>query len=101
MFCTSRLAFLRFTFHWYLPVVIKNIKNMHAVSTNQIAEILPYNDNVFIICTQILLNECLGKVIWNFQKFPDLIYKSVVAYVLLIDSQIMSYNIWKLDIMMS
>ena len=36
---------------------------MHAVSTNQIAEILHYNDNVFIICTQILLSECLDKVI--------------------------------------
>ena len=74
---------------------------MHAVSTNQIAKILHYNDNVFITCTQILLSECLDKVIWNFQKFPDLIYKSVATYVLLIDSQIMSYNIWKLDIMMS
>ena len=47
MFCIFRLGFLRFTFHWYLHgVVIKNIKNMHAVSINQIADILHYNDNV-------------------------------------------------------
>ena len=26
-------------------VAIKNIKNMHAVSTNQIADILHFNDN--------------------------------------------------------
>ena len=26
-------------------VTIKNIKNMHAVSTNQIADILHFNDN--------------------------------------------------------
>ena len=48
MFCISRLAFLRFTFHHSIDictVVIKNIKNIHAVSTNQIADILHYNDN--------------------------------------------------------
>ena len=28
-------------------VAIKNIKNMHAVSTNQIADILHFNNNVF------------------------------------------------------
>ena len=26
-------------------ITIKNVKNMHAVSTNQIADILPFNDN--------------------------------------------------------
>ena len=28
-------------------VTIKNIKNMHAISTNQIADILHFNDKVF------------------------------------------------------
>ena len=43
----SHLAFLHFTFHWYLhgsTVAIKNIRNMHAVSTNQTADILHFND---------------------------------------------------------
>ena len=28
-------------------IAIKNIKNMHAVSANQIADILHFNDNIF------------------------------------------------------
>ena len=28
-------------------VAIKNIKNMHSVSTNQIADILHFNDKIF------------------------------------------------------
>ena len=41
MFCMSRLAFLRFT--------INNIRNMHAVSTNQIADILHSSDKNFYV----------------------------------------------------
>ena len=56
MFCVSHLAFLCLTFHsivfdipFDIPfhictVAIKNIRNMHAVSTNQIADILHFND---------------------------------------------------------
>ena len=47
IFSISRLAFLRFTFNWYCPVAIKNIKNMHAVLTNQIADFLHFNDKAF------------------------------------------------------
>ena len=46
MFCISRIAFRRFTFHWYLHGSNYNIKKMHAVSTNQTADILHYNDNI-------------------------------------------------------
>ena len=45
IFCICRLAFLRFTFHWYLHGSNKNIKNMHTVSINQIADIFHFNDN--------------------------------------------------------
>ena len=46
MFCISRLAFLSFTFHWYLHGSnCRNLRNMHAVSTNRIADILHFNDN--------------------------------------------------------
>ena len=39
-----RLAFLVSNSIDICTVVIKNIKNMHAVSTNQIADILHFND---------------------------------------------------------
>ena len=42
----SRQAFLRFPFIDICMVAIKNIRNMHAVSTNQIADILHFNDNL-------------------------------------------------------
>ena len=45
MFCISRPAFLHFTFHIF-TVAIKNIRNIHAISTNQIADILHFNDNL-------------------------------------------------------
>ena len=45
MLNTSHLAFIRFTFHWSLHSSIKNIRNMHAVSINQIAYILHFKDN--------------------------------------------------------
>ena len=41
MFCISRLAFLRFTFHC---LTFKNIRNMYAVSTNLNADILHFNN---------------------------------------------------------
>ena len=45
MFYMSRLAFLR----WYstdiCTLTIKNIRNMHAASTDQIGDILHFNDN--------------------------------------------------------
>ena len=47
MFSISCLAFLRFTFYWYLHGSKKNIKNTHAVSTNQIADSFHFNDKVF------------------------------------------------------
>ena len=40
-------------------VAIKNIKNMHAVSTNQIAEIFHFNDNEFYFMKK--LNKERGK----------------------------------------
>ena len=43
MFSTSRLAFLRFID--ICTVAIKNIKDMHVVSSSQIADILHFNDN--------------------------------------------------------
>ena len=42
MFCISCLAFLRFTLY-RCTVAIKSIRNMHAVSTNQIEDILHFN----------------------------------------------------------
>ena len=49
MFFISRLAFLCFTFIDICTVAIKNIRNMHAVSTNQIADILRFSDSVIYI----------------------------------------------------
>ena len=39
-------SLLRFTFHYYLHSSNKDIRNMHAVSTNQISGILHYNDKL-------------------------------------------------------
>ena len=38
LFCVSRFIDI-------CTVAIKNIRNMHAVSTNQIADVLHFNDN--------------------------------------------------------
>ena len=47
MFSISHLAFLRFTIRFNCTIAIKNIKNIHAVSTNQIVDALHFNDKVF------------------------------------------------------
>ena len=44
MVCISRLAFLLFTFHWYLPCSNQKYQNTHVVSINQIADFLHFND---------------------------------------------------------
>ena len=44
MFYMSLLAFLHCTFH--CTVAVKNIRNMHAVSTNEIKIILHFYDKV-------------------------------------------------------
>ena len=49
MFFISRLAFLHSDFIDVCTVVIRNIKNMHAVLTSQIADTLHNNDNRNII----------------------------------------------------
>ena len=46
MLCISRLASCVSHSINICTVVIKNINNMHAVSTNQIADILRYNDKI-------------------------------------------------------
>ena len=43
MFCISHLASMRFIFHNILTVAIKNIRNIHAGSTNEIADVLHFN----------------------------------------------------------
>ena len=58
MFCISRLAF-------YYTVVIENIKNMYAVSTNQIAVILHYNDKITYVFLSSFGIEC---VLWKYLK---------------------------------
>ena len=43
MFCISHLASMRFIFHNISTVAIKNIRNIHAGSTNEIADVLHFN----------------------------------------------------------
>ena len=45
-FCISRLAFLRSHSIDICTVAIKSLKNIYAVSTNQIADILHFNNQV-------------------------------------------------------
>ena len=47
-------------------VVIKNIKNLHAVSTNQIADILHFNDKYIIynIYTYMYIIYCIYYIIY-------------------------------------
>ena len=56
MFCSSRLSFFRFTFNWYLHCSNKFVTNVQTFSTNQIADILHFNDNVsYAICNRLCL----------------------------------------------
>ena len=48
----SRLTFIPLTF---VIVAIKNIRNMHAVSTNQITDILYFNDNYCYLISFIIV----------------------------------------------
>ena len=53
MFCSSRLAFVSHSIDIY-TVAIKNIRNIHAFSTNQIAGISHFTDNVsYAICNRL------------------------------------------------
>ena len=49
MYCIFRLGFLHFTFRYTVAmctIVIKNISNMHAISTSEIADVMHFNDKV-------------------------------------------------------
>ena len=43
MFCISRLPLVHFTFHWSYTIATTNIRNMFAVSTSKIVDILLFN----------------------------------------------------------
>ena len=53
MFYSSRLAFVSHSVDM-CTVAIKNIRNVHAFATNQIAGILHFSDNVsYAICNRL------------------------------------------------
>lgn len=43
MLCVYHLDIVRFIFHNICTVAVKNTRNMHAVLTNQIADVLRFN----------------------------------------------------------
>ena len=56
MFCISCLAFVRFMFHWYLHCSILNIRDMQTVLTNQITDILNFNDKTQHIVPRVSIS---------------------------------------------
>ena len=55
--CFAHLALLSCVSHSIdiCTVAIKNIRNMHALSTNQIAGILQFNDNFKLYCLIVFI----------------------------------------------